>query len=409
MKKTLNNISSIIIILCILIGIFSACGKENLNNNEQDISTTSHQQPQELSITYDKSKCGLISYKDVDFYANTDGFFKVDQDGTKTICDKKCTTEFTIINNIIYFTVIDGRTELKEDKAKRKIAKCSVWKMMLDGSNQEKVFDVEFGNGCVVYADETVVIYLGDAADNIYGSIKGYDYLYRYNVASKTTERITENYISNGYGCNAFINGNDVKILYSCLRHSLGLYVYDVKSNSVSQFEQFKEKTIDIKPISSTTADIIVSNFPLTDGKFEIYSYNAFENTFKLEETKEQIDNIEDISANGAVLFSRYIKSENKKYYIKKSDGTLSDVMQTKSEMFAQAKLIDDDSFLYATADGQIFLYENGEKREYANVDCPDGCHISHIGNNVVSFPISDGEYDNIENYIVCPIKLINE
>lgn len=406
MKKTLKNILSIVFTFCILLGIFSACGKENLNNNEQDISTASDQQPQELSITYDKSKFGLLSYKDVDFYANKDGFFKTDGKDTKKICDKKCTISFTIINNIIYFTVVDGRTELKGDDAKWKFAKCSVWKMMLDGSNQEKVFDIEFGNGRVLYADEKVVIYSGDAANNIYGSIKGYAYLYRYDISSKTTEQITENYISNRDECSAFINGNDVKILYSCFRHSLGLYVYDVKSNSVSQVEQFKDKMIGITPISSTTADITVENFPSTDGKIERYSYNAFENTFKLEESK---DHIKDVAANGAILLRQDSESENANYYIKKSDGTLSDAVQIKSEVFNQVKLIDDDSFLYSTENGQIFLYKNAEKREYAKVKCPAGYSISHIGNNVASFQIRDDDYDNIDSYIIRSINLISE
>lgn len=111
---------------------------------------------------------GVYSIDGTDYYATHDGFFKYDGVETIQLSDQPCTSDFSILDDKIFYTVIDKSfeevEEIGEDKVTIKTAQCSCWVMDFNGINRAELFKYA-GSGYVVNIIDTDVYYLDDRQD----------------------------------------------------------------------------------------------------------------------------------------------------------------------------------------------------------------------------------------------------
>lgn len=113
-------------------------------------------------IEYSGMCDGLYTYDGVDYVAGYNGnFYAITAKEKKKLTEQQVTTEFTIINDKIYYTVVDNIDKNYDGVIDLMWAQCSCWVMDLDGSNKSKVFEYN-GSGAVIFADENSVFYCED-------------------------------------------------------------------------------------------------------------------------------------------------------------------------------------------------------------------------------------------------------
>ena len=159
-------------------GASAAASKSNQKNSKKTTTTKKAQVSNAVKISYSGVSDGIYTYGAVDYVSDFKGIYSVDKNHKKTtLTSQKVTEKFTIINDRIYYTVIDSIKTVNGVKW----AKCSAWVMQLNGSSKGKLFSYT-GCGYVIYANSKDIFFADEAGE---GVTNKQSYLYRYNVASK--------------------------------------------------------------------------------------------------------------------------------------------------------------------------------------------------------------------------------
>lgn len=108
---------------------------------------------------------GVFSIDGVDYYATHEGFFRHDGNEIKQLSDQPCSSDFSIINDKIFYTVIDDSISDSEEIVGEMVdlltAKCSCWVMDYDGNNKAELFKYN-GCGYVISVINDDIYYLDD-------------------------------------------------------------------------------------------------------------------------------------------------------------------------------------------------------------------------------------------------------
>lgn len=406
MKKAAKVILIATLILSLSLTIFTGCGKKGGNNDDNSTDVIGKDTAEEVKITYSGIADGLFTQDGTDYYASEEGFFTQTKDGVNQLSNLKCTGNFTIIDNVIYYAVIDhtGEPVVKSTSETGKISHewiyCSLYKMNLDGSNNEKVFDCPSGDIDLIYIDSNAIFYLSDDITDdvtVYSSLKGYQALYRYDIKTQKDELLQE------YVCPdvKFLDG---KIFFSIGHSSMNLLVCDTKDASVTHVDEAEGNFLDCLAILDKTHIL----FCVHNEKAAQYIYNTADNSvsefvnsfgFNLDEnphySNTNIDGLLSITVNDddkTTLYSyRYGKEPVKVF---ESEGNTFGLI---------SKFIDDTTVITSSLDGaDVFIVKNGEKSAYKNLQS-DGHNIIYLGEYVYA---SYGDYD--ANFVKYNIKSYN-
>lgn len=409
MKKPIVFFASLALILTMCIGMFSGCGKTETNENKEE-TTQASQQSNTTQITSDEkiSYSGVVdsvyTHNGTDYYATKDGFFVAATDKQTKISSMKCTGSFTIIDNVIYYSTVNEIREQKgqndDDKEYKNWCCCSLYKMNLDGSNNEKVFDVDTGRCILVYIDNNAAYYLSDNTtdqETLYRSIKGYYALYKYDFSTKKAEMIKD-----------YVDYNiitvDNNIFFSTGHSCVGVTVCSIsdggKITSLKEAEGAFVKDLikldDSHVLFSVSGEDIDAASYVYDTKAKTVS--KYTDSIAVKEN-EQDRFYSNTAVDGLCLLTVRYNDNSEEYYTFKYN---ENPVKIASGNYTQITFIDDSSFLCVspTNEKAILLVKDGQESPYKTVNE----NPLSLGKNVYSS--SDiSEYDNI---LSCKVSAYN-
>ena len=200
----------------------------------------------DLDIQYSQSASAIYSADGIDFVATTNGIGIVEPGKEmRMLNNQKTAPRLMIIDNVIYYTVINDIYETTTDNVEGEpmsilFAQCECWSMNLDGTNQKKLFSY-FGNGWVVYRQDNTVFYIDDVSYDEFRSEKAKILkLCKIDLITGKTETII--YLPND-GAGNIIWGmmdtcyhtiyTDGYLIIASRSQEVCSYIYDIEKNEV--------------------------------------------------------------------------------------------------------------------------------------------------------------------------------
>lgn len=121
----------------------------------------------DVNIEYSGSVYILYTYGNIDFCSRYDkdgdgktAFYMITDKEEKLLTDQNCDEKFVIVNNKIYYTVKENAKKVEASSGREFIVgDHSCWVMNLDGSDRHKIFDIDYINAWIIYADENNVYF----------------------------------------------------------------------------------------------------------------------------------------------------------------------------------------------------------------------------------------------------------
>lgn len=396
MKKFIKSFIASALIIILVFGLFAGC----TNNNES--ATTS--ETAKINISYSGMADALYTFDGVDYYATKDGFFVENSNGKTEISSLECTGKFTIINDIIYYSVIEHHGEpiidiMDENGEKTHFdwCYCSAYKMNLDGSNNEKIMDVPTGRCEIIYANDNSVYYLSDDVTDeatIYRSEKGYAALYKYDFDSQKLEMLKD------YVCMLpfYYNNN---IFFSTGHSNMNLWVCSINDGgSITSIKEAEDKFVDYAVALDETHIL----FSAHDEEFGRYIYNL-----KDKSVNEYTDNFAgefeqyscyNTNINGLIRISTYGEDNAAEYSFRYGQKPVKII----DEEYSSIRFIDDTTFIGMKNDDEnVYCIKNGKESVYKTVQNKSDL-IIYLGENVYA-EISDRQYANIGGFSVKSYK----
>ena len=192
---------------------------------------------------------GIFTYKNVDYYADSTGLYKVTKgNDPKPLTKKSCLTTFSIIKDKIFFT--EGKVVTSE-KNNQTSVKYYCWSMDLNGDHEKRLFTCQ-GFGLVVYETENAIYYL----DYIKGSTD--KCLKRTLKKDYTKKTVIKDKVDDVAFCNYYLLFNRK----GADGISTKAYIFDVwKAEEKHHFswETIEATPVDLKIVSVDNASTLVS------------------------------------------------------------------------------------------------------------------------------------------------------
>lgn len=202
----------------------------------------------DLDIQYSQSASAIYSADGVDFVATTNGIGVVEPGKEmRMLNNQKTAPRLMIIDNVIYYTVINDIYETTTDNVEGEpmsilFAQCECWSMNLDGTDQKKLFSY-FGNGWVAYRQDNTVFYIDDVSYDEFRSEKANILkLCKIDLATGETETIT--YLSSDSAGNTiwgmmytgyYTIYKDGYIIITSRSQEAGSYIYNIEANVLQE------------------------------------------------------------------------------------------------------------------------------------------------------------------------------
>ena len=341
---------------------------ENSENDNND-STTKKEENDSFTIAYSDICYGVYSNDGADYICDLNGMYKQDSKGKKT---QLTTGNFTIINDKIYYTVIDKKSQYNCDLGEYKWVACSAWVMNLDGSGQKKVIQYT-GNGNVIYADEDNIYYADDLEHDIYTSVTG-QIIYKYNKSTnKTVQIFKDNSQKYETGFVDITYASDNIFFVTCDDEGCGsnAFKYNIKNG---QTVKLRSDCNNLKRKDDNS--IILKNLNFNDSEDEtqwetVVEYNVSSGTAK---TVIKTEEFTAMSGNNAMCvknnnyFTLILDNEYSNGFKK---GIYDCTMNGKTEM--QHELNSGDSIKSISSDGtKIYAVMSGENESQSSLICID-------------------------------------
>lgn len=333
-------------------------------------------------MTFELSENGVeefFSYDGKDYcIGDNNNLYAVSSTDKEVLSNQYCLS-YIIVNDIIYYSAVDKLItaedlNLKMGEEVENPSECSMWKMNLDGTDKEKLFNF-IGFGYPIYVDDSNVYYSHSNLIQYFDDSDSYS-IQRYNVKDKKIYPIAG---EDKYNYICYSNGNIFYRLhtYFGVLETSDTYRYDIKSN---KSYNMNIKTRYISRVDDETVALI--SYDLSASTTTIYEYDTTAN-----QTQSKVFNFVGFpQVRNNTMYIMQQDNNHSTYYRYLKGGKTEKIYEFND--FVSSCFVFENKTVF-TKDSSLKYLSNGVEKTISNTDG----YISGVGNN--SFRIK--EYNSVQ------------